>query len=95
MNHKGIRKLITNTTKGASLLLVGAGVGMSVNYLVNTPELFARANDNEILVSQSSPSQFVDGGNINFVSKVVQDVGRERVQALSSVTMVKLSPMLT
>ena len=89
MKHKGVRKFISSTTKGVSLLLLGAGIGMSVNYLVNTPELFARANDrenNQTLLSKSAPSQFVGGNNVNFISKVVQDVGPAVVRINASRT---------
>jgi Do/DeqQ family serine protease len=74
MNQKKIHKLIRGTTKGASLLIMGAGLGMSVNYLVNTPELFART-DNDKTLNKRESIAFVDGNNINFVSKVVQEVG--------------------
>ncbi len=75
----GLRHLIKKTTTGASLLLLGTGIGVSVNYLVNTPQIFARGDNQETLLTQrserSSSSQFVEGGDINFVSQVVQDVG--------------------
>ena len=86
MNQKKLHKLISNTTKGASLLLLGAGLGMSVNYLVNTPELFARTNNNDEKLTNKDSIAFVDGGNINFVSKVVQDVGPAVVRINASRT---------
>ena len=87
MNHHKLKKIITKTTKGASLLLLGAGIGMSVNYLVNTPELFARTNTkNEKTLTDKESIAFVDGGNINFISKVVQDVGPAVVRINASRT---------
>ena len=87
MNHHKLKKIITNTTKGASLLLLGAGIGMSVNYLVNTPELFERTNTkNEKTLTDKESIAFVDGGNINFISKVVQDVGPAVVRINASRT---------
>ncbi len=85
MKNQKFNQIINNTTKGASLILLGAGIGMSVNYLVNTPELFARTNNNEALTSKDSVS-FIDQGNINFVSKVVQDVGPAVVRINASRT---------
>jgi Do/DeqQ family serine protease len=74
MDKKKLHQFISSTTKSASLLVLGAGIGISVNYLGNTPELFARTNNEQILRDKDSIA-FVDGTNINFVSKVVQEVG--------------------
>ena len=77
--------LFSQLTKGTSLLLLGAGIGVSVNYLVNTPELFARADQEETIISKKSPSR-LQGGNINFISQVVQDVGPAVVRINASRT---------
>lgn len=73
-------KYIQKATTCTSLLLLGAGIGFGVNYLVNTPQIFARTNENttieqkENLVSAKLPG-LGDNTDINFVSKVVQEVG--------------------
>ena len=85
MKNGRLSHLLNKTTKGASLLLLGAGIGVSVNYLVNTPELFARVNEGETLISRTS-SSFVEGGNINFVSRVVEQVGPAVVRINASRT---------
>ncbi len=76
---------LSQLTKGTSLLLLGAGIGVSVNYLVNTPELFARVEKEEVLVSKKSSPQ-LQGNNVNFISEVVQDVGPAVVRINASRT---------
>ena len=76
---------LSQLTKGTSLLLLGAGIGVSVNYLVNTPELFARVEKEEVLVSNKSSPQ-LQGNNVNFISEVVQDVGPAVVRINASRT---------
>lgn len=72
-------KYIKKATTCTSLLLLGAGIGVGVNYLVNTPQIFARTSNNtaieqkEDLTANLPPS--VDNTGTNFVSKVVQEVG--------------------
>jgi serine protease Do len=73
-------KYIQKATTCTSLLLLGAGIGFGVNYLVNTPQIFARTNENttieqkENLISAKLPG-LEENTDINFVSKVVQEVG--------------------
>jgi Do/DeqQ family serine protease len=73
-------KYIQKATTCTSLLLLGAGIGFGVNYLVNTPQIFASTNENttieqkESLVNARLPG-LGDNTEINFVSKVVQEVG--------------------
>lgn len=73
-------KYIKKATTCTSLLLLGAGIGVGVNYLVNTPQIFASTNQNttieqkDSLVSAKLP-QLGDNTELNFVSKVVQEVG--------------------
>jgi len=68
-------------TTGASLLLLGAGIGVGANYLVNTPQLFAFTKDGETRVLKEDKTadnpllSALPSDNLNFVSKVVQDVG--------------------
>jgi serine protease Do len=86
-------KYITKATTCTSLLLLGAGIGVGVNYLVNTPQIFASTNQNttieqkESLVSAKLP-ELSGNTDINFVSKVVQEVGPAvvRINAERTVT---------
>ncbi len=75
-----MNKYIQKATTCTSLLLLGAGIGVGVNYLINTPQIFAGNNENttieqkESLVSNRLP-ELGKNTDINFVSKVVQEVG--------------------
>ncbi|WP_017294270.1 HhoA/HhoB/HtrA family serine endopeptidase [Geminocystis herdmanii] len=71
---------LQKATTCTSVLLLGAGIGVGVNYLMNTQEIFARTNDNAIFSEKENTTiarlpGLVDNEDINFVTKVVQDVG--------------------
>ncbi len=77
MENKFVKKI----TAGASLLLLGAGIGVGANYLVNTPQLFAFSKDGESHLFQEDKTasnpllSALPSDDLNFVSKVVQEVG--------------------
>lgn len=77
-------------TTGASLLLLGAGIGVGANYLVNTPQLFAFTKDveNRILkeekATDNSLLSALPSNDLNFVSQVVQEVGQGVVRINAS-----------
>ncbi|MBL1209611.1 HhoA/HhoB/HtrA family serine endopeptidase [Geminocystis sp. GBBB08] len=88
-----MRKYIQKATTCTSLLLLGAGIGVGVNYLVNTPQIFARTNENTTIQQKESLAtaqlpQLENNANVNFVSKVVQEVGPAvvRINAERTVT---------
>lgn len=78
-----VNKFIQRLTTGASLLLLGAGIGVGTNYLVNTPQLFAFTRDGEnsllkedkVYNDDSTVSALPNNDNLNFVSQVVREVG--------------------
>ncbi|MGI0483293.1 HhoA/HhoB/HtrA family serine endopeptidase [Geminocystis sp. CENA526] len=73
-----MKNYLQKITTGTSILLLGAGIGVGVNYLMNTPQIFARTNDNSIFSSKDDIARLPGieaNGDINFVTKVVQEVG--------------------
>lgn len=78
-----VNKFIQRLTTGASLLLLGAGIGVGTNYLVNTRQLFAFTRDGEnnllkedkVYNDDSTVSALPNNDNLNFVSQVVREVG--------------------
>lgn len=83
---------LQKATTCTSVLLLGAGIGVGVNYLMNTQEIFARTNDNVTLSEKENTTArlpgLADDQNINFVTKVVQEVGPAvvRINAQRTVT---------
>lgn len=74
-------EIFKKVTTGASLLLLGAGIGVGANYLVDTPQLFAFTKNSENGIFQEEKAtdnsllSALPSDNLNFVSKVVQEVG--------------------
>ena len=71
---------LEKATTCTSLLLLGVGIGVGVNYLMNTPQIFARTNETSTLTQKDNSTTarlpgLVENGDINFVTKVVQEVG--------------------
>lgn len=98
-NHTKTRNLLQKTTAGATLLALGVGIGVSANYLVNTPQLFAftRNNDNGILSPDNKQANLPFRGtdtqnNLNFISEVVQEVGGGVVRINASRTVAQNVP---
>ncbi|WP_373479713.1 HhoA/HhoB/HtrA family serine endopeptidase [Geminocystis sp.] len=92
-NNSSIRDYLKKATTCTSLLLLGASIGVGVNYLVNTPQLFARNTENTTLQERESLasgklSTLAEDGNSNFISKVVREVGPAvvRINAQRTVT---------
>lgn len=83
---------LQKATTCTSVLLLGASIGVGVNYLMNTQEIFARTNDNVTLSEKENTTArlpgLADDQNINFVTKVVQEVGPAvvRINAQRTVT---------
>ncbi len=70
---------ILKITTSSSLLLMGVALGLAGNYLIDSPQLVARTN-NDSLTSQQNinsnlPTLNPNASNVNFVSQVVQEVG--------------------
>lgn len=85
-------------TTGASLLLLGAGIGVGANYLVNTPQLFAFSKDGETRLFQQNNTtndsllSALPTDNLNFISKVAQEVGPGVVRINASRTVASNVP---
>lgn len=96
---KNLSNYMKKVTACTSLLLLGAGIGVGANYLMNTPQIFARTNDNNVL-EQHQPSQTarlpgLENEDINFVTRVVQKVGPAvvRINAQRTVTNNSIPPV--
>lgn len=89
INRKSKFNSMNKLATYVSLFLIGAGIGFSGNYLINSPQLSARTTENEAILSQNSTTaQNTTGGidDINFVAKVVQEVGPAVVRINASRT---------
>ncbi len=86
-----ITHFLQQATTYTSLLLLGAGIGVGANYLVNSPRLFASPSKTAELtqnrkISNSPLSNLPGNNNINFVAEVVQKVGPAVVRINASRT---------
>lgn len=85
-----MQKFFKQATAYTSLLLVGAGIGVGANYLVNSPRLFASPSNAPEIAQNTSPLNSSLGklpnNNINFVAEVVQKVGPAVVRINASRT---------
>ncbi|WP_066120619.1 HhoA/HhoB/HtrA family serine endopeptidase [Geminocystis sp. NIES-3709] len=81
INKSSTNNSFKKATTCTSLLVLGASLGVGINYIMSTPQIFARTNDNQTLeqkdntVATAKLPGLVENGDINFVTKVVQEVG--------------------